>query len=86
MRVFDACESCMHAVVATSLDSPNMIPLYDDQGNVSGAVECRGLSKRIWPHCKAGEDVFSAKQCERFAAGLPRISIQPLLLVPTPRV
>lgn len=85
MRVFDACEYCKHAVVTSSLDELYKFIMYDGQGN-EVVVECPGLSKRVWPGCRRGQDVFSVEPCGQFAIGYPQIYIKTFVLVPSPRV
>ena len=66
MRVFDACEYCRYAVVTPSFDELYELTMHDGQGKAF-TVECPGLSKRVWPSCKKGQDVFSIEQCGQFA-------------------
>lgn len=82
MRIFGDCGGCKHAVVAITLDRSYLIPIYDGQGKEIDSVECYGFSKRTWPHCKIGEDVFSSQPCGELVPGLPTLRIQPLVLAP----
>lgn len=85
MRVFDTCEYCRHAVVTPSLDELYELTMHDGQGNPF-KVECPGLSKRDWPGCGRGQDVFSVEPCEQFVIGSPQIHMKTFVIVPSPRV